>query len=115
MDVRHVVCPDLRGHGLSGWPDEGYPLDGFVDDLHAVITAIGAGRVELVGHSLGARIVIAYAAEHPDVVTKLILSDTGPELPPAANDFAKRVVGAIGSDVRGFSTEEQAHVYYRER
>jgi pimeloyl-ACP methyl ester carboxylesterase len=115
MTDRRVVCPDLRGHGLSGWPPEGYLLDGFVDDLDAVIEATGAGSVELVGHSLGARIAIAYAARRPPIVEKLILSDAGPELPPAANAFTQKIVGAIGGDVRGFADEEQAYSFYRER
>jgi pimeloyl-ACP methyl ester carboxylesterase len=111
----HIVCPDLRGHGLSGWPEEGYPLDGFVADLRRVADDAGLRTFDLVGHSLGARIAIAFAAAHPDAVDRLILSDTGPELPPKASAFTKTIVGAVGGDVRGFSNQEQAYEYYRER
>ena len=111
----HIVCPDLRGHGLSGWPEEGYLLDSFVDDLGEIAEDAELEAFDLVGHSLGARIAIAFAAAHPEAVRRLVLSDTGPELPPKANLFTKKIVGSIGGDVRGFANAEQAYAYYRER
>ena len=64
--VRHVVAVDLRGHGLSDAPTEGYDEPSLAGDL--VAAAEGSGllqeapdRVVLAGHGFGA-IVAAWAA-----------------------------------------------------
>jgi pimeloyl-ACP methyl ester carboxylesterase len=64
--VRHVVAMDLRGHGLSDAPTEGYDPPGFTDDVLAVAEGSGLltsadDRVVLAGHGFGA-IVAAWAA-----------------------------------------------------
>lgn len=60
LDFR-LVALDLRGHGRSGKPEDGY-VDGRVwaDDLHAVITALRLERPVLVGWSYGGVVVIDY-------------------------------------------------------
>lgn len=51
-----VVALDLRGHGESDKPDEDYTIDGFADDLAALITELGLDRPVIVGHSMGGMI-----------------------------------------------------------
>lgn len=72
----HVVAPDARGFGDSQWST--YEGDVFVDDLHALIAALGFKRVVLCGNSMGGTLGFIYAALHPDQVERLILVDTGP-------------------------------------
>jgi pimeloyl-ACP methyl ester carboxylesterase len=80
--VRHVVAMDLRGHGLSDAPTEGYDPDGFTADVIAVAEGAGllgaAGdRVVLAGHGFGA-IVAAWAAlALGDRCAGLVLVDGG--------------------------------------
>lgn len=109
----HVICPDLRGHGESDWASDGYRLRGFVDDLLALTGRLGLPRFDLVGHSLGCRIATVLAAEHPDLVERLVLSDAAPELPREALEFTAKVVGTAGGGVRGFRDEAEAAEYYR--
>lgn len=81
---RRVVAMDLRGHGLSDAPTEGYDEVGFVADVTAV--AEGSGllgapgyRLVLAGHGFGA-IVAAWAAAAPALVERcagLVLVDGG--------------------------------------
>ena len=63
--VRHVVAMDLRGHGLSDAPTEGYDPDGFCADVVAVTEGSGllasGDKVVMAGHGFGA-IVAAWAA-----------------------------------------------------
>jgi pimeloyl-ACP methyl ester carboxylesterase len=70
-----VVVPELRGHGESDWPSEpAYHLDDLVGDLEAVRQALAPGPVAVAGHSMGGRVVLAYAARH--AVRGLGLLDT---------------------------------------
>ncbi|MEY2943677.1 MAG: hypothetical protein RLY97_1691 [Pseudomonadota bacterium] len=55
-----VIMPDLRSHGLSDAPHEvdAYPADVLVQDLAAVVSALGLDDYDLVGFSLGARTAV---------------------------------------------------------
>lgn len=108
---RRVVCVDLRGHGDSSWPRSGYAIDKFVADLKALSDELGLAPFDYIGHSLGARIGIAYAGEHSETLAHLILSDTGPEMPRAGAEYSQRIVGSTG-DVRGFKTREEVLAHY---
>lgn len=63
-----VVAYDLRGHGLSAKAHTGdYSLSAFGDDVEAVLRqAVPPGqRAVIVGHSLGAMSIAAWAERHP--------------------------------------------------
>ena len=84
-----VLAPDLPGHGRSA----GAPLKSIAemaDWTVALITAAGAAKAKLVGHSMGSLIALETAARHPDKVTGLTLIATsakmavGPDLLKAA-------------------------------
>jgi pimeloyl-ACP methyl ester carboxylesterase len=71
MADHRVIAYDLRGHGRSGTPEGGdWSPDALADDLQAVLEqTIPDGRQALVvGHSLGAMTVVAWAGRHPDAV-----------------------------------------------
>lgn len=109
---RRVVALDLRGHGDSDWTKQGYPLVGFVADIRGVLQHLELPRIGLVGHSLGARVCLAYAAEYPEAVGRLVLSDAGPELSRSA---AKHVQGnARNAHSRGFRSASEALEFFRE-
>ena len=75
-----AVSLDLRGHGESGWPDDAdYTIDRMVDDLAAVIAAIGRPAV-LVGASLGGVTSLLYAGERGTDVTGIVLVDVAPRI-----------------------------------
>ena len=67
-----VLGLDLPGHGRSQGPAPD-SVPGYADWLAAALDAAGARDVHLVGHSLGALIVLAYAARYPDAVSRLAL------------------------------------------
>ncbi len=72
-----LVRYDQRGCGLSDrWTSTARPadwVDDCVDDLEAVVEAVGAERFALLGVSQGAAIAIAYAARQPQRVSRLVL------------------------------------------
>jgi pimeloyl-ACP methyl ester carboxylesterase len=87
---------DLRGHGKSARPkDLDYSVGAFVRDLEAVVKALKLSRFVLVGHSLGASVANAYAAEHPKQVAGVVLVGAPGKTPP---EQAAKVMAALGSD-----------------
>ncbi|MFI1366213.1 alpha/beta fold hydrolase [Streptomyces griseochromogenes] len=74
-----VVMYDLRGHGRSERPRDGYTLDHNIDDLEAVLDRLRiTGPVHLVGNSYGGTIAFGYAARHPDRTAGLTLIESEP-------------------------------------
>src|SRR5688572_10579347 len=59
-----VIAYDRRGFGRSSQPDGGYDYDTFADDLAAVIGAVGAKDVALVGYSMGGGEIVRYLSRH---------------------------------------------------
>ncbi|MER5733822.1 alpha/beta hydrolase [Streptomyces sp. NPDC002138] len=49
-----LICVDLRGFGWSDAPASGYDTDTRVDDVLALLDALGLDRVALIGHEWGA-------------------------------------------------------------
>ena len=79
----HVVAPDLRGHGDSGWAIGGmYAVADFVLDIANLVELLGPAPIALVGHSLGGAVSLMYTGIHPERVRKLVaIEGLGP--PPA--------------------------------
>lgn len=71
---RHI-CFDLPGHGESGWRDQ-LNLDAIAQDIVLWIQEYGIEKVTLVGHSQGGMIAMRIAAQHPALITHLILMNT---------------------------------------
>ena len=59
-----VVAHDRRGHGRSSQPSTGNDMDGYADDLAAVIEALDLTDATLVGHSTGGGEVARYIGRH---------------------------------------------------
>ena len=70
--VRLIVY-DGRGTGLSDHGVTDLTLDGFARDIDAVADAAGHARFALYGSLDSTRVMIHYAARHPERVTKLVL------------------------------------------
>jgi len=66
-----LVLVDLLGFGRSPKPRVRYDLERHVAELRRVLA--GRGRLTIVGHSLGARVAVAYAARYPEDVERLVL------------------------------------------
>ena len=62
-----VFAADLRGHGLSDKPDQGYDLATFADDVAGLVEALELDRPVVIGHSLGAFAIVEAFARRPDL------------------------------------------------
>ena len=90
-----VLCPDLRGRGLSArdpkW--QNYQPATYVADLTALLQGLGLPRVAIVGTSLGGLLAMILASVAPQAVAGIVLNDIGPEIDPAG---AERIRGYAG-------------------
>lgn len=74
-----VLLHDLRGHGRSDVPTDGYALDDFVNDLEGLLAGWGVtGPVHLFGNSFGGTVAFGYALRHPDRVAAITAIDSAP-------------------------------------
>jgi pimeloyl-ACP methyl ester carboxylesterase len=70
-----VIVPDLRGMGLSSHPAGGYDKKTQAGDVEAVLRSVNVQSVDLVTHDIGNMVGFAFAAQHPDQVSKFVLID----------------------------------------
>jgi proline iminopeptidase len=75
---RRVVMYDQRGTGRSVGEHKGqtFTLKDQIDDLDALRAHLGFERMELMGHSWGGYLVMAYAAMHPEHIAHLFIVDS---------------------------------------
>ena len=72
-----VVTYDARGHGISAKPSSGYGFDHVSGDALAVMRAARLHRPVVVGHSWGADVALALAADQPREIGGAVLVDGG--------------------------------------
>ncbi len=70
-----TVAVDLLGHGRSDAPAEPahYGVDCAAVDLAALLDRLGLAPAHVVGYSMGGRIALRLALDHPGVVRRLVL------------------------------------------
>jgi non-heme chloroperoxidase len=75
-----AVAHDRRGHGRSGQASAGNDMDGYADDLAAVIEALNVTEATLVGHSTGGGEVARYIGRYGTgrVVKTVLISAVPP-------------------------------------
>jgi pimeloyl-ACP methyl ester carboxylesterase len=70
-----VVVPDLRGMGLSARAEGGFDKKNQAEDIAGVMVALDIARADVVAHDIGNMVAFAFAAEHPERVTRLVVMD----------------------------------------
>ena len=93
-----VLCPDLIGRGLSEWspdPDTEYCLAFYAAIAQAFVDALRLDRLCWVGTSMGGALGIRAAATTlRGRISRLVVNDIGPNLPPGAAERIRTYVGA---------------------
>jgi epoxide hydrolase 4 len=74
-----AIAPDLPGYGESGQLPSmlDYRSLELVADLAGLIRALGLQRVHVIGHDWGGTLAYLLAAEHPELVERLIIINAG--------------------------------------
>jgi len=68
-----LVRFDQRGNGLSDRDAKDLSFEAWVRDLETVVDTLGLERFPLLALSQGCAVAVAYAARHPERVSKLVL------------------------------------------
>ena len=74
---RQVIGVDLHGHGRTSLGDREISLIDMGDDMAAIIQKLGYEKVEVLGYSLGGGVAFRFAAQHPQMVRRLVLVSAG--------------------------------------
>jgi pimeloyl-ACP methyl ester carboxylesterase len=90
-----VVAVDQRGIGLSDKPQDGYDTGTLASDQVTLMDALGHQRFALYGTDVGMPISYALAADHPDRVERLVVSEAPlPGISPSPPLFLPPVLNA---------------------
>jgi proline iminopeptidase len=114
---RQIVFYDQRGTGGSKrvGPDAAFGMDAQVADMDAVRARLGFQKFDLVGDSYGGLLAMAYAAQHPEHMEKLILSDSAAPawkdivhvLPDVFPDVLEQIAASEKSSSGGAASADQ--------
>jgi pimeloyl-ACP methyl ester carboxylesterase len=101
----HVIAVDMRGHGDSGWDPAGrYLVEDHVGDLEGLVRELGLRNITVWGNSTGGRVAQVFAGMHPELVSRVISEDVGPERPrQIADGYSRRVA----QEEAGWASEDE--------
>lgn len=105
----HVIALDQRGHGKSQWSkDCAYSLDDHFSDIAHFIEILDLHELILIGHSMGGRHALLYAACLPYKVDRLILVDARPGNDQQAAQRLKRLLAILPLETHSLKEVVQA-------
>jgi pimeloyl-ACP methyl ester carboxylesterase len=108
-----VLALDFRGRGRSEWdPHRQYFTETYVRDVEEWVAQLGLHHFDLIGHSMGGTVGYAYAARHPDQVTRLVVEDIGPDS-SVTSKGAQRVRGEMSATPASFPSRDAARRFWR--
>lgn len=76
-----IYAPDLRGRGNSNSLPAPYGMAAHAEDLLAVVDHLGLTKVDVIGHSMGGWVALAFLAIAPDRISRTVLIEGGILLP----------------------------------
>lgn len=76
MREHTLIRYDERGTGMSDWDVDDHSFEAWVKDLEALVELTDVEKFPLFGKSQAGAVAMAYAAQHPDKVSHLILLGT---------------------------------------
>ena len=107
-----VVAHDRRGHGRSSQASSGNDMDGYADDLAAVIETLDLNDATLVGHSTGGGEVARYIGRHGTKrVAKAVLIAAVPPIMVKSASNPEGLPIEVFDDMRSGLTKDPSQFY----
>lgn len=72
-DQYRLILVDLRGHGKSDRPENGYHMDEMAGDVIGIMEHLELEQAHIIGSSIGAEVGLSMAANYPEKVISLVL------------------------------------------
>jgi len=85
-----VLTYDVRGFGETELPESEVGLEVLAEDLHQLLRGLAVDGAFVLGYSMGGRIALQLALDHPDLVRALILANSGVGATPPAPEAVER-------------------------
>ena len=93
-EVVQVISVDLRNHGRSPHSEQqDYAL--MVEDLKQLLASLNLDKIDLIGHSVGGKVAMAYAFSYPETLNRLMVVDIAPRQYPDEHSQIFRSLLAI--------------------
>ena len=89
---------DMRGHGLSATPAQGWTVEDLAGDIAALMDHLGLAQVVIAGCSVGGMVAQAMAIHHPARCLGLILSNTAAKI-GTDESWAARIAAVEGHGI----------------
>lgn len=99
----HLV--DQRNHGRS-FHSEAFNYNLLVEDLKHYCEAYNLEDIILLGHSMGGKTAMLFAAKYPELVSKLIVADVSPRYYPTHHESILEGLSAL--DFKVINTRKEA-------
>jgi proline iminopeptidase len=108
-----VVVHDQLGTGASDHPQDMslWTLERYVEEVEAVLAALGLTRVHFLGHSWGGWCGIEYAVKYPGRLKSMILANTCADIPHLLGEI-ERLRSALGSETVAMMQMHEARQKY---
>lgn len=107
-----ILLFDQRGHGRSMQPESGYSPRDYALDLARILDELKWNAIYLVGHSMGGRNAMQFAADFPRRTIKLVIEDIGPEANRRSIENIERLLALVPTP---FSTRAEAKKFLLEK
>jgi pimeloyl-ACP methyl ester carboxylesterase len=109
-DNRHVYLIDQRNHGQSPHT-ESHTYDEMAEDLFGFFEQNKLRDAILIGHSMGGKTAMHFAANHSELLDKLVVVDMGVKQYPVHHDLIIRAMQAL--DLANMSSRSEAEEQLR--
>lgn len=113
--TNHVLAFDNRGAGRTDKPDAPYTIPMMADDTDALMDAVGMNSATVVGISMGGRIALDLALEHPDRVARLVLVSTMASARPDGSMSRMEMLSVLSSLVYRGKYPQPRYAFARQR
>ena len=96
--THRVVAVNLRGHGASDAPEDGYTMAGFADDIAWQCRQLGLEKPVVIGHSFGGAVALELCGRQPDLAAGMMMIDSIVMAPPELRDspMLRELLDGIG-------------------
>lgn len=98
-----VVAIDLPGHGRSESHGDAHPMWLMADCVNAVVEELSLDKINIVGHSMGGYVSLAFAKKYPDKISSLVLFHSSAAADTEeARENRRRTIAIIQQNHSGF-------------